>query len=175
MTKLHGLRGAAAALLCIGIGGCGGSDTITTPRTPPPPTPPPPTVAVQENWDLDVDFAFGWYFNISSTGTIEATADYTFADTTLVVYIASGECTGEMWVADQCEYVASSFDGPKPRMVSATRQPAGRYTVIVWNLGPQSESGVIQVVFTAQPGAASRTGGSDLSSLRPWPAPAQKF
>jgi hypothetical protein len=132
---------------------------------------------LQENWQLDVAYANGWYFDIGSTGTIDATVDYTFPDTLLVVYVAVGTCTGEMWVADQCEYAATSLEGPKPRKVSATNQQAGQYTIVVWNLGPQSESGVIQIVFTAQLGATSRTYRTELSSRYAghWATPAQRF
>ena len=171
MTKLRGLYGTGVVLLCLGISGCG-SDKIVN---PPDFNAPPPEVVLDATFPMDVNVGAGGLFDISSTGTIDATVDYTFADNMLVLYIASGECTGDMWAADQCEYVAASFDGPKPRTLSATNQPAGAYTLVILNRGPQAESFAVQVVFTAQPGAASRTGGSNLSSSRRWPAPVQKF
>lgn len=178
LTMLRGLCGTGAVLLCLGISGCGGDSSPTATPTPTPaPTPPPPTVVLQENIALDVGFFFGWFFDISSTGTIDATVNYTFDDSMVAVWVATGECGPDAFFADQCDYVATSFDGPKPRRVSATSQPAGAYSLIIANFGPQAESFALQVVFTAQAGAASRTGGSDLSSrdARRWTAPTRRF
>lgn len=177
MAKLGGLSSAGAVILCVGISSCGGSDSGPTVAPTPAPTPPPPEVVLDGNFPLDANFVIGGFFDLSSTGTIDATVDYTFADTMLALFIATGECTFELFAADQCNYIATSFAGPKPRTVSATNQPAGRYTLVIWNLGPQSESFAVQVVFTAQAGAASRAGGRDLSpsGMPRWPAPARRF
>ena len=180
MARLGGLFGTGAAvLLCLGISGCGGSDSspTVTPTPTPAPTPPPPEVVLAGNFELDVNFVTGGLFEISSTGTIDVTVDYTFADSILLTYIAKGNCTFELFNADQCNYVATSFTGPDPRILSATNQSAGAYTHIVWNLGPHRERFATQVIFPPQAGAASRPIGSDISSRRTgeWTAPARRF
>jgi hypothetical protein len=153
----RGLLALFAVSLGLGLVSCGGDGSPTvTPAPTPVPTPPPPTVVLQESWQLDANFVDGFYFDIGSTGTIDATVDYTHDDTLLVVYVATGTCTFNMFIADQCEFVATSLDGPRPRTVSATNQRAGTYTIIVWNVGPHSESGVIQVVFAAQAAATTQ-------------------
>jgi hypothetical protein len=153
-------RLAAAAVLAL-LAACGG-DGITDqpPPTPPPPTPPPPRVVAERSGvSIAVGFGYGTYFDTSATGTIDATVDYTHADSSVLVWIAKGQCTGEQWVANQCTYVATSFSGGKPRKVTATGQTAGTYTLIVGNLGPKDEAVSMQVVFT-QASAGGSVGAS---------------
>jgi hypothetical protein len=113
----------------------------------------------------------GRFFDISSTGTINARVNYTFADSLVDVWLARGECTSEMFSADQCNYVATSSDDPpatggmaSETTLFATNQPAGTYTLIISNGGPDEEMFAVQVILIAQASATSRTGGSDLSS-----------
>ena len=160
MAKLRGLCGTGAVLLCLGISGCerSGSSPTVTPILAPAPTAPPPTVVLEANFTLDVNFVTFGPFDISSTGTLDALVNYIFADTLVAVWLARGECTFELFSADQCNYVATSFDDPPPRSppggmgsattVSATNQPAGTYTLIISNGGPQSETFAVQVVLT---------------------------
>lgn len=146
--------GAGLALSMAACGGDGGG--ITRPPDPTPTPLPAPRVVSQANGiSLEVDFAFGAYFDVSPTGTIDATVDYTFADTLLFVWIAKGQCTADQFEADQCQYVATSFTGGKPRRVSAAGQTAGTYTLIVGNLGPRDEAVSYQVLFTATAAGAA--------------------
>ncbi len=149
--------GAVLALVC--LSGCGGGDSSVTSSSTPTttrPTPRPPEVVLQAGFALPSDYIAGAYFDISATGTIEATVDYTFADTTLLVWLAKGTCTGDQFEADQCVWVATSFAGSKPRKVSATNQPAGRYTLVVGNASEKDESLSVQVMFTAAASAAAQ-------------------
>jgi hypothetical protein len=116
-------------------------------------------VAERSGVSIAVGFGYGTYFDTSATGTIDATVDYTHADSSVLVWIAKGQCTGEQWVANQCTYVATSFSGGKPRKVTATGQTAGTYTLIVGNLGPKDEAVSMQVVFT-QASAGGSVGAS---------------
>jgi hypothetical protein len=110
---------------------------------------------------VPVGYALGEYFDITGTGTIDATVDYTYADTLMFIWLAKGRCTSDQFEADQCQYVATSFTGGKPRKVSASGQAAGTYTLILGSLGPKDESVSYQVVFTqttasAAPAATAR-------------------
>jgi hypothetical protein len=104
---------------------------------------------------VPVNYAFGVYFDTTATGTIEATVDYTFADTTLAVWIANGRCTADQFEADQCQMLATSFSGGKPRKVALADRAAGSYTLIAGNAGPRDESVSFQVVFTRSATAGS--------------------
>jgi hypothetical protein len=105
-------------------------------------------VAERSGVSIPAGYGYGTYFDTSATGTLDATVDYTHADSGILVWIAKGQCTGEQWAADQCTYAATSLSGGKPRKVTATGQTAGSYTLIVGNLGPKDEAVSMQVVFT---------------------------
>jgi hypothetical protein len=105
-------------------------------------------VAQQTGYPLAVNHVLFEYFTIGGTGALDSTVDYTYADTVLLVWIAKGQCTFEQFSAEQCQYVASSFAGGKPRKVTAAGQTAGTYTHIVGNFGPKDEGISYQVVFT---------------------------
>jgi len=91
----------------------------------------------------------------------------------IIVWVARGDCTAEQFEAEQCTYAATSFTGGKPRKVSVTGAPAGTYTLIVGNLGPDDDSIAFQVVLT--PTASSGVGASIRQApggfLVPWPRP----
>jgi hypothetical protein len=119
----------------------------------------------QDNFQLDAGSVVGRLFEISSTGTIDALVNYTFTDSEVDVWLARGACTFELFSADQCVHVATSFDDPSPRSptpggmgsataVFATNQPAGTYTLIISNGGPDNETFAVQILFIAQASAA---------------------
>jgi hypothetical protein len=142
-----------AALALVTVTGCGGS----SPTGDPPPTPPPPqpTVVASGNPTIAVNAARGQFFSTDRAGTIDATIDYTFSDSRIVVWIARGRCTPSQFAAQQCDYAATSFTGVKPRRVSVTSAAAGRYTFIVGNGGPRDETIAYQVVLTPNLSVAS--------------------
>jgi hypothetical protein len=153
-----------SAALAVSLAACGSDSVVNPPPvTPPPATPPPPQVVAQQaGVSVPVGYAFGAYFDIAATGTIDATVDYTYGDTLMLIWLAKGRCTEEAFDADQCQYVATSFSGGKPRKVSASGQAAGTYTLVFGSLGPQDESVSYQVVFTQ----TATTGGVPAAATR---------
>jgi hypothetical protein len=168
-VSLCGVCGLLALSAVVTLSGCGGGSSPTVTPTPTPiPTPRPPVVVLGDSWTaMPANSAGAEGFDIASTGTIDATINYTYDDTVLAVWIAKGSCEFEQWLADACQYVATSMAGSRPRRVSATGQSAGTYTLIIWNVGPREEALSFQVVFTAaasasgQPGASQRHRGGD--------------
>jgi hypothetical protein len=150
------LRSAGlVAILALAVG-CGGGGSPTTPATPtPPPTPPPPSVVLQSGYPIAAGYLYAEFFSTDRTGTIDATIDYTFTTNQIVVWIARGSCTAELFMANQCNYTATSFAGSKPRRVSVTAAAAGTYTLIVGNGGPQDDSVSYQVVLTPTASASA--------------------
>jgi hypothetical protein len=134
-------------------------------------------VAQGSGVSLPVEYALLAYFDIMATGTLEATVDYTYADTLMLVWLAKGRCTPEAFLAEQCPYAATSLSGGKPRKVSASGQTAGTYPLIFGNLGPRDESVSYQVVFTQTTAggapAASARGRAEPGLLTPLPARAR--
>jgi hypothetical protein len=114
----------------------------------------------------------GHFFTIDRAGVIDATVDYTYADSNIGILITSGQCTFELLDADQCNVVADSFVGAKPRRVSVTGAAAGDYTLVVANGGPHDEGLSYQVVLTAS--AASALGAHAPSDAGPMLAPLRR-
>lgn len=153
--------GVAGLLLAIA---CGGSDRPTTPSTTTPPTTlPPPSVVLQNSYPIPAGFAYGQTFTTSRAGTLDATIDYTYATNQIVVWMARGNCTVQLFQANQCDFAATSFAGSKPRKVSVTGTSAGTFTLIVGNFGTQDESVSYQVVLT--PTASAGTPAAAIRAL----------
>jgi hypothetical protein len=114
---------------------------------------------LQNTYAIPVYYVYGEYFTTDRAGTLDATIDYTYANSQILVWIARSTCTPSLFAVDQCEYLATSFAGPKPRRVSVTGAAAGNYLLLVGNLGPQDESVSYQVVLTptASSGASRAT------------------
>ncbi len=142
---------SATALLLMSACGGGGP----TSNTPPTTLPPPPQVLLEVNHELPAGFAGAELFTTTRAGTIVATVDYTFPDSGILVWLARGECTEEMFFADQCPFAATSLSGARPRTLTVPGASVGVYTFIVGNLGPQDEAIAMQVVFTPSASAAN--------------------
>jgi hypothetical protein len=163
--------GGFAALLCLAVVAavlvlpscasdkpCGsGPAGATCPTTPPPPPASVKTVVVQASIaSLPVDYVAGRSFSTSGTGTVDVTVDWTFAENTIYVWLAKGQCTYEQFDADTCQYVTQSLTSrPKPRILSMPGAAAGTYTLIVGNVGPRDEAVSYQVVLTSASGAST--------------------
>jgi hypothetical protein len=145
----------AAALGLAVLPSCDGDgNNVPTPVTTQPP-PPPPRVVHDGSYQVPSGFAFGDYFSTDRTGTLEAVIDYTFPASVILVWIARGQCTAELWEADQCTYAATSFAGGKPRRVSVAGATAGTYTLVLANFGDQDEAVSFQVILTPTAAAAA--------------------
>ena len=154
----------AVAMIAIGLSGCDNNPcrspaapTCTPPASPTPTPAAVKTVVMQASIDsLPVDYVAGQYFSTSATGVIDVTVDWTFAEDTIHVWLAKGQCTFEAFEADTCEYVTQSLvSRPKPRILSLPGAAAGSYTLIVANWGPKDESLSYQVVLTSVSGASA--------------------
>jgi hypothetical protein len=153
----------ALATVAIGLTGCDGNGPCGNPAaicTPPPTTlPPAPVKTVLKEGSigsLPVDYVAGQYFSTSATGTIDVTVDWTFAENTVHVWLAKGQCSFEQFEADTCQYATQSLvSRPKPRVLSVPAAAAGNYTLIVANWGPKDESLSYQIVLTSVSGASA--------------------
>jgi len=166
----------AAALV---LPSCG--DKCSNPTTPgciPSPAPTPAaavkTVVKEASiGSLPVDYVAGRYFSTSATGTIDVTVDWTFAENTVHVWLAKGQCSFEEFEADTCQYATQSLvSRPKPRILSVPAAAAGTYTLIVANWGPKDESLSYQIVLTSASGASASSIRSESDGpagfLRAW-------
>lgn len=146
-----GLVGALAA----GCGGGGSGGGVTTPTPVAAPTPAPaPQVIQQNSGRVPARTAVLLpTFSLSQSGTVEITADWTFARNDIDVLLARGVCTIEQARADRCEIIGStSSTTAKPERLRLS-VPAGSYTPLIANFSEEDEAVSYQVVFT--PGAVA--------------------
>jgi hypothetical protein len=147
-----------------GLAACGTSPT--TPSAAPPP-PPPVTAVIGEGSQsgLAERVLLRVPFRTGSAGTVRATVDWTFPDTTIFVYISSGTCTLEQVNADECRFLASSESaGPKPRVLTVTGAQPGEYTLYIGNAAGEQESVSWQISLTS---SAAGTEAGAAAAARP--------
>jgi hypothetical protein len=94
----------------------------------------------------------------SQKGDLEVTVDWILPENSIQVLVSSGGCTLDQINGGQCPFIASTPAStvPKPRVVTARGMPPGTYQPIVGNLGPRTETIVIQVILTTGGAASSQ-------------------
>jgi len=156
-------RSTALIILAIALPGCGSSTSGSLNPTPvPTPTPTPtatgsPMLIDEDNFSgLGAQFLAGIPFDTTTSGTIEATVDWTFARDNVEVYLVRGECTIDQFNNDTCPFAAfSESPTAKPERIRATNQNAGSFTLYIGNRGPDEEAVSFQIFLTPGPGGAS--------------------
>lgn len=155
---------AVAAMLLPACGGGGGGQPPTT--MPPPTTLPPCTEALvfEGSGPVPSFFLVTQSFSTTTTGRLDVILDWTFAASTIGVYVVQGPCSLDQFNARTCNFVIRSEGGPKPRRVSASAS-AGAYTLLVGNFSTQDESVSTQIFVrsTSCPPLASVPAASEAS------------
>jgi hypothetical protein len=148
-----------ATVLATTLAGCGGGSNPVTPQPVSTPTPEPVTTLLSEGSrsGLAQRLVLLVPFRTSSLGTIRASVDWTFPATNIVVAISPGRCTVDQINGNTCPFVVVSppAQTPKPRVVTATGQPAGDYTLYIGNMAGDEESVSWQIFLTATATSAS--------------------
>ena len=145
---------------------CGSDSSPTPPSTTPPTTLPPPTQVVVSSGSgpLATLTAAGIGFTTSTSGRLDATADWTFASNDVDIYLVRGACTFEQFVALQCNIVSFSESTTlKPERLTFSGAPADNYIFVIINFGPADESVAYQVVLTSGPGVFAVPGAAGAS------------
>jgi hypothetical protein len=150
--------------LAVLLGGCGGGsnpcDNPANPECPRSPSPPPAEVrtlllegsqsGLLDHWLLEVPF------NTDTTGSIEATVDWTFASDDVDVYLVRGSCTLEQFNSHTCPFVVrSESTTSKPEKITADGQASGVFHLYIANWGPAEESVSYQIHLVTGGSAAS--------------------
>ena len=157
----------AAGAIAVVLTACGGSSS--SPTTQPTPTPrPAPTPELVSQGGAAVCGACGYwfYFTLRTAGTVTITVDYTYPDSTVWLWLATGHCTYEMSEAGQCSWTANSRSTEKPRKLTLSLV-AGEYTLVLDNRTDRNEAMSFQVAFTASASAASRQTAMPPHSVTP--------
>lgn len=157
MTRVSGLRLACAFALMIGLPACGGGGDVTGPGPTATPTPAPTTTVIfQEAFPpLGAGDGVSTDFNIPNAGTVRATMDWTFATNNMALFIFAGTTCTDLQgffnngAAAGCTVLGQhTTRGLKPGVFTFNVTAAQTVRVLVVNLGPTGESGVVQVTLT---------------------------
>jgi hypothetical protein len=145
MAPCHRLLALAVA---VSLAACGGSSP-STPTTPPTPRPPQRTLIAQGSQSnippaAQASLVFFVVVQTTSTGTLDATVDWTFTSNQVALAWASGNCIQN----PNCTALFTNATLDKPKTLSAPNLAAGTYTLVVANLGTTDESVSYQVFFT---------------------------
>lgn len=140
---------SAGLVLAAMLPSCSDSSSPTPVSTPPPTTTPPCTQSVlfQGSGELPSLTLVPVPFTTTATARVDATIDWTFADSSIGVWLVSANtCNIDQFNARSCNFLIRSESGGKPRKVSAANVAAGAYELLIGNFGSQDESGTAQVV-----------------------------
>jgi hypothetical protein len=148
-------RVAAGLALVAWLPACGGSPV--TPPPPPTPTPAPVTSVIFQSAfpPLDrFDAAIG-DFAIPDSGAVRVTMDWTFPSNDMDIIIFSGTTCADFEAflsngsAPGCTVLGQDLDPVrKPAVVTFNVAQAQNARILLYNLGPTSESGVVQITLT---------------------------
>jgi hypothetical protein len=87
--------------------------------------------------------------SVSGTGTVEITADWTFASSDIDIWFIQGSCAATQAARGQCNVTNRTTSvTAKPERLTITGVPAGTYTVGLANFTNANESGNFQVFLT---------------------------
>lgn len=164
---------AAGLALALILGACGSADTpgcTANPAAPecqpspsPSPTPRPPVILDSGDGQLPAFFVYMRDVATTESGTFDITVDWTFPTNDVDVALIRGRCSFEELIADQCVFIDMTTSVTrKPERLRIANQPAGQYTVLLANFGPEDESVAYQVVFTPGTSAASVSRGTTI-------------
>jgi hypothetical protein len=158
VTQVPGRRLVCAFALMIGLPACGGGgSTAPNPVPTATPTPAPTTTVIFQSAFPPLDqfeYAVG-DFPIPNNGAVRATLEWTFATNDMLFFIFSGTtCTDfETFLttgsAPGCTLLGQHFTpGVKPKVITFNVTAAQNARLLLANLGPTGESGVVQITLT---------------------------
>jgi hypothetical protein len=163
MRKLRWIAGLLMALL---LPGCGSSSPTAVPTPAPTPTPCTQTNVLQVDGSVPArSLAHAPAFSVSAAGRLDITVDWTFAASSIGVYlVTAGGCSVDQFNAQTCTFLARSEITTKPRRFSVPNTAAGNYELLVANFGTQDESISGQVVLSSATCPAFAAASRELSA-----------
>jgi hypothetical protein len=158
VTPTPGRRLACALVLMVGLPACGGGgNSAPNPVPTATPTPAPTTtVLFDAPWPPLEQFGYAFGdFPIPNSGTVRATIDWTFPTNHVLFFIFSGgTCTDfdaflTTGAAPGCTLLGQhTARGVKPGVISFEITAPQNGRLLLWNLGPTNESGIVQITLT---------------------------
>ena len=155
MTLNRGVLFTVALALMVGLPGCGGGTTTPPPVATPVPTPTTSVIFQSAFPPLDPGDGAAGDFSIPNGGTVRVTMDWTFASNFMFIWVFSGTtCTDfetffDTGAAPGCTTLGMDIDpATKPASFTFNVAAAQNARILVVNLGPTNESGVVQITLT---------------------------
>lgn len=155
MTRDRQLACALALTIVLPASGGGGS---TGPNPPPTSTstPEPTTSVIFEAAfpPLQPDEGVAGDFSIPNSGLVRVTMDWTFPTNQMVYFIFSGTTCSDFetyfrtGAAPGCTLLGQHVAGVKPAVVTFNVSAAQNARILLANLGPTGESGVVHITLT---------------------------
>jgi hypothetical protein len=159
---------AWAVVVALLLGGCGGEgNPCENPAAPGCGASPSPSPVARDsividggNGGLPAFVALFRSLATTETGSFEVVVDWTFPTNDIDIVLARGDCSFDQFVNGGCAIAAAETSTTaKPERLRLLNQPAGTYTLIVPNYGPEDESISYQVIFTPGTSAAAASQG----------------
>jgi hypothetical protein len=154
-TLDKGTRLVVALVLMVGLPGCGGGTTTPPPVATPVPTPTTTVIFESAFPPLVAGDGAAGDFAIPNNGNVRVTMDWTFASNRMYIWIFSGTtCTDFMTFlqngsAAGCTPLGQDIDPTtKPASISFDVAGAQNARILIVNLGPTNESGVVRITLT---------------------------
>jgi hypothetical protein len=105
-------------------------------------------------FDPDNGPVYGFPFVTRSSGTIDVEVNFTFPTSVLgLVLISEASCPLDG--SQSCDALAISDSGAKPETLLFGTAPPGSYTLLVVNLGTETEAGTVDIGITNTAGTTS--------------------
>jgi hypothetical protein len=147
--------------IAVSLVACGGGSNPGGPNPTPTPTTAScaRTVVFQDSGTVPLNNAVFKTFTTTTAGRIDASVDWTFADSHIGLAVYRGNCTIEQYIAGTCDFLIALASPPKPLSGSsaASDVPAGTYGLIVANatLVNEAYSSSVTVSGTGCPAVSS--------------------
>ena len=162
------VRIAAAGALLVALAACGG-DSVRPPVVVVTPEPVRGVIAQTAFSGFQTDVWISIELVLSQQGVLDITVDWTSPDTWMYVYLGNTNCTYAQLSSLTCPFLVSSeTKNPKPRVIVTGTLEAGKYYLVLYNVGRQGNTGVgsqniesvaLQIGLTVYPGNLRVPGG----------------
>jgi hypothetical protein len=135
-------RRAATGALLVALAGCGG-DSVRPPVVVITPEPVRGVIAQTTLSGFETGVWISIELKLSQRGVLDITADWTFPETWMYVYLGRTNCTYTQLSSGICPFIVSSeTKDPKPRVLYTGTLEPGSYYLVLYNVPRNPRTGI---------------------------------